>query len=103
MSDDKYYITQVLWDEGCGIEEYSVRRYFYGFLSPSEMELEGEEEYFMLGVHETPFCYSKEPPYYGADGVNLGIMNDIHKSIPPLQGHLKSLFNLLDDDIHKNY
>ena len=101
----KYHITQELVGEGCSEQEYDLRRQFYGYLSPGEEPMEGEEEDKLLCTSDMFFTYSKGQ--YSTDlllelDLKLNVFNDIHKEIPSQIGK-GCIFDLLDDDYHKNY
>ncbi len=82
--------------------EYLIRRYFYGYLAKGD-ELSQVIDEFCENICEDPIfmCRPKTDHYH--TGLNLIIFNNIHMSIPPLREGDNSLFNLLEEDIHKNY
>jgi hypothetical protein len=96
-------ITQHLIDDSASLEEYIQRREFYGFLNTSGEHGEGELDGLMVkpcGDETAPIV---DPDNSHLEQNNYNTFGDCHRTIPPLDPHSRSIFNLLDNDYHKNY
>lgn len=83
-------------------EEYQLRRWFYGYLLRIE-EIPCEISDYEVNISDDFFPrYYPSGDHYQKD-INLNNFNNIHRKIPPLDPNCKSIFNLLEDDFHKNY
>lgn len=95
-------LKDYLADKCNTVQEYMVRREFYGYLTKTEGINLVNEEFEENVSGEILFIHEPKDDHY-INGYNLNIFNNIHLDIPPITPEDNSIFNLLDDDIHKNY
>ena len=96
MSNIKY----LLLDQSSSIEEYFIKREFYGYLNNTGAEEPNTEGLDDIMLWESTFEAAPKNDHYEG---NFNKFDNIHRTIPPISPDCKSIFNLLDEDIHKNY